>query len=384
MSQYLEKEASPLITEAAKLKAINIFVNGQEIRSQDMLDLQITFSDYKRGIISFTDTMNLTETAPLTMTYLDISYTDSMGGTYSETFIATSVKSDRNKDATITNLIHFEDMITNTLRLSYISKGYRDKTMLEIIEDIYETLNLPATFTATGNERRYEHFVLPSNISTLEFIEKQLGNSNIMQIADRSGISFITRDLLDFSKLDEPKEFTFTLDNSYEKPYWNILEYNGDILGTQILQEIPDTISYRVSDTDLRLNVDTTTLASIYTKEKINLGFGIEDSTLPEMIYTIGTKNVSTISINDREGITRDLREVAKNAQRIDIVVQGLINHRMYNKIKIELPRPRGVGGGSDIVHSGFFVVTEVTDKILMGNLVQYLTIQRCDYGQGV
>lgn len=384
MAQYKEKEASPLITENAKIRAINVFVNGYEIRSQDLLDFQITFGLYKRGVISFVDTMNITEMAPFTLSYLEINYQDSIGGKYIDTFAITSVRSDRNKDATITNLVHFEDLATNTLKLSYISKGYIDKTMIEIFEDLFDTVGLQATFVTDGSERVYPNFVIPTNINTFEFIKNQCDNSNILMFSDRNGFRFVTKDIMDYGKLPLPSEPTFMLDNTPELPYWNILEYNGNILGTSMLQGLAPINAYRIDDNDLKISPTFSDIDSVYTKEAINEGFGISDSKMPELIYSVGQRNSSTISVNDREGIDVDYRSVMNSSQKIDIVVQGLIGLRMYTQIKIDLPRPRGVAGGSDIVHSGFFIITEVTDKILAGNFVQYLTIQRSDYGKGI
>jgi hypothetical protein len=107
-------------------------------------------------------------------------------------------------------------------------------------------------------------------------------------------------------------------------------------------------------------------------------------STLPLVLAPTGIREVDVLESSSLMGIEKDFRDLIRENQKFSIVIQGLNTEKLYHKIQISLPRPKGVDtGDKDAVFSGMFIVTEVIDKIISGVFTQVLVLQSCDYLEG-
>ena len=375
----------PLINETAQYKSYSVTINNIALRPQDIMDLQINFNQVIRGRMSFVDTLNVVEFAPITAATIQIEYTDASGVSFESAFVVTEVQSTRMKDNNINVIIKFEDIRTNILTNSYISRAFSGKTMLQMLELIFDEIGIPALFYHYNGDYIYDHFVFPANISLLDFIMKQITYSNIRMYTDRNDISFISRDVYNFNNLDNPTEPIFTVARDESKPYWNILEYDAKVANNNELKKAAKANMHKTEASALKYDPESVSIETVYESQTINkyMGMGTK-TTLPEIVQTLGYKEISHLFHNEINGADEDYRDIINKSQTVTIAIQGLNITRLFTKVEIRLPRPASVQTNEpDEVYSGVFVVTGVVDKIIAGNFMQFLTLSSSDYGSG-
>ena len=196
--------------------------------------------------------------------------------------------------------------------------------------------------------------------------------------------AIVSKDLLDFSKLDSPQERDFIQGFKGDRPFHSILEFNGDISSRQKLNQAPPTQIEYIKDNVLSLVTEMVSLETAYTSQKLNGGAGLKGANIVNTSAFIGQKTGSPLGINKRQGLDYDYRDAINKSQDIYMIVQGTNFDRLYTKIKVSLHRTVDVkGGGKDETFSGIFVVTRFVDKITNGIFYQKLVLQRSDFGEG-
>jgi len=371
------------ISESSQVKDLLVTINGIGLRPQNIIDIQINFSELSKGRLSLLDIYNISEFAPLTNAIMNISYKDSADILYTGTFIVTEVNTMRLKSNDINIIIKFEDVAVNVLRSTYISKAYSNMTMLKMLEDIFTTRGLPGIFIHDKNDFVYEHFVFPANISLLEFIEKHKNYSNFRTYQDRAGLTLVSRNLLEFANLPSTVEPIFTLNYNPNNPFWNILEYDAKTSQKTVLTAAKGLMN-RVDYSSIQFNPEDVSIERAYSTQQINKGMGMGSITLPSLIKTSGNKQIDSLFHNEIIGDVSDYRDIINNNHTVTIAVQGLNVSRLYTKIQLFLPRPKYVQtqeGDETFGVQG--VVTEVIDKIIGGIYMQFLTIQTSDFKAG-
>lgn len=378
-----EFDTSPALLEA-QYKSLNITINGLILRSQDLIDIQINYEDIIRGRLSFVDTLNISELAPLTYAFINIDLKDLNNNELKLNAIATDVRVGRLKDNQINIIIKFEDVTANILKNSYISKSFIKLSTLQIIQKMVEMIGIKSEFYHDIDDIKHDYFITPANISVFDFITKQIKINNIVMFSDRTGIVFISKPLLNFKFLPATIEHDFKLNRSNTIPHWNILEYDGNVNRTKYTQLATNCNLSNVDNKDLKYNPNIITIKDLYLDQEINGYMGMKEVKFYDLFNNIGRQEISHIEQNLTIGNEEDFRDIINNHQNVEIVVQGLNVLRMYSKIKLLLPRAIGIQTQeSDETFSCTYVVKSVVDKVIGGNFYQFLSLSASDYSKG-
>ena len=375
----------PLLDASAQYKDFKLYINSINLRPQDILDFQVDFGQVVKGRLSFVDTLNVVESAPVTVSVINASYTDSAGANYKASYIVTEVQVIRLKNNSINVVMNFEDIRINALDNSYISRSFSNMTMLQMLESIFKEINVPALFHHYSNDYVYEHFVFPANISLLQFIKKQIPYSNIRMYTDRNEIIFIPRNVYDFTNIASTVEPPFTLNRRKDLPWWNILEYDGKISNNKEVRKAANADMHQIEPNALKYNPEPLSITTVYESQTVNKFMGMGTSTtLTDIVNTIGKREISHLFHNEIKGQDQDYRDIINRGHTVHIAVIGINLVRLFTKVDIQLPRAASIQTQEfDEVYSATFVVTEVIDKIIAGNFVQFLRLSVSDYGSG-
>jgi len=378
-------DTTPIIDDTAQYDALNIIINGLSLRSQDVLSLQINYEDIIKAKLSFVDTMNLAEFAPLTAAGIQISFNDATKRNNDLNFVVAKMETVRIKNNQINITLTLEEVTSNMLANTYISKSFVKKTFMQMLEEVTTEESIEIDYFAGDSDFIYDFFVFPANISLLDLIRKQSKLNNIIMFSNRNGLLISNRDSVNFGELQGPAENVFVLDRNKEYPYWNIMEYKGITANTKNTQKVcKTTLSNNTDIMNLGHFPTTITLEDVYEDQKLNNGIGYNEVALPDMFYSSGEKQVAHFAHNETTGDLEDYRDILTSQQKFNIIVQGLNVDRVYSIIRISLPRSVNVQTPQDDeVFSGLFVVTSVIDSIFAGNFIQHLTLQSADYGKG-
>lgn len=378
-------DVSPTLSESAKIKNLSVIINGKELRPNNIDDLEIVFGvGGKTGHITFLDVDNLNELGALIQGDIIISYTDSLGASYKEVFAIVQSKNARNKSSGITIQLQFESYITYTLKQTYLSLGFKNKTIGEVFDEIMKKLELPVDIVEKEDSHKFEGIVIPKSISLYDWMNTKMSLMNMVLIDTKKETSIVSKDLLDFSKLDEPQERDFIQGFKGDRPFHSILEFNGDISSRQKLNQAPPTQIEYIKDNVLSLVTEVVSLETAYASQKLNGGAGVNGANIVNTSAFIGQKTGSPLGINKRQGLDYDYRDAINESQDVYMIVQGTNFDRLYTKVKVSLHRTVDIkGGGKDETFSGIFVVTRFVDKITSGIFYQKLVLQRSDFGEG-
>jgi len=372
----------PNLSESAQVSDLFITINGVSLRSQNMLEIQINHKDYKKGRLSFIDTYNVSEFAPLTRPIITLSWKDASDTLYKEDFIGTETEIIRLKDNRATVIVRFEEVTLNVLKSTYVSKAFSNMTMLSMLQNIFTERGISAHISKGVSDNVYEHFVFPANMSLYEFIEKNKLHSNIRSISTRKGILFTSRDSLSYGGLPPTDDVPLTLNYNSNNPFWNILEYRALSNPRNVTNAAKGFINH-INASNIGYYPDTVSIEKAYESEIVNGFMGIKDKTLPEVISTIGNKEIDSLYNNQIQGDTEDYRDIINTNHDVTLAIQGLNVDRLYTRVKIDIPRPASIDiPQSDEVYSVEGVITEIIDKIMGGVFSQIITVQTSDYGK--
>jgi len=377
-------EVTPLLGETSNIGLLRVTINGLSLRSQDILDVQINYDELIKGRVSFIDTMNISEFAPLTYTIIEIYFEDRLKNKTKLNFIVMEAEILRIKDNSINVILKLEELTSNVLSITYLSRTFKDKTMMEIIKSMAQECGANLNYYDKGDAHIFDYFVTPANMSLLEFIQSQGKYSNLKLFSDRNGLTLIDIDSLDYSTIGATKEYDFTLNRREEFPYWNIMEYSGAVSRLKSTQRVVTSNLSNTTIMDLSYKPEVLTLEDSYKSQKMNGYMGLKNITLPDLVSNVGVKEISNIFHNETQGDDIDYRTILGAQQKIKIAVEGLSVIRVNSKIKLNLPRGVNVQvAKSDEVFSVDYIVTGVVDKIIGGKFSQFLNLQASDYGAG-
>jgi hypothetical protein len=373
----------PFIDETSKIEKIEVDINNIRIRSQSLSDLQINYSKNSVGKVTFLDYENLIEMMPLTYSIIRIQFTDLVGMDYLGSFIITKSEVNRYKDGSIKVTAYFESISTYSLKNTYLSKTFTNKTLIEMLEELFEDYSIPAMLIKHPSDYKHEFFVFPKNISLWNFLNTYLVKEGYVLFHDRVSLKILSRKYIEAQNiLKDPNDYNFRYDSS--KPHFNILEYQGVISNSGRLNNIP-VFNKNTRTSDLTYNFDFLGIGEIADKESSNGGFmGMTGSKVKDFYSTIGVKEYDSLENYFIEGTTEDYRDIILDNNKINIVIQGINTENLYHKIKLNIGKSKSIKTDTnDQVYSAEYIVTEVIDKIISGIFVQILVLQSADYPKG-
>jgi len=375
------------LNEAAKIHDYSARINGVEIPLQNMPDLQINFGKRCEGTLTFFDNSGISELAPLTYSLLEISYSDVTDFMYNGAFMITKVETTRFKDGMIKQKLFFEHLSIYLLKNIYISKTFVNKTILEMLGEIFLERKIPGLINLEKEElakpKRYDYFVFPKNISLWEFMEKHLKYEDVYFYFSKLGLRLIPRSLLAPKYLEEEKnEYIFSSD--VNKSYFSILEFRGNTSNLGELTKIPSIKRNKFDIENLQYNPEIIDIENLMNTEAVNQYIGMRDQKFEDMFFSVGFKEIDVLNSVKLFGKDEELRDVLRSNQSFEIAVQGLNVDRMFKIVTINFPRAKYMDAAPfDEVFSGKYIVTETIDRIISGAYFQILKLETPDYNKG-
>ena len=372
----------PNIHESAKVYNLEVTINNVDILVDTISDIQIDFGRENKGKIVILDTLGLPELIPLSFSVIRIHFFDPLKVEYKNEFIVTKVDITRHKSGANKLVIYFKNFFQYSLEKLYVSKAYSNKKMSEMLLDIFDEYEIPVTFMVK-DEYTYENFVFPKNISMWDFLNKYLKYVGYDFYFDLIGMKIASRVLLEGKNLPLFSEDPYVFDNKAEQSFFNIVEFNGIFSNTQ---EMSKVVSYNRNNFNDELKYEFNYFGiEDVSNEEINQGFvGLQDKKIKDFYPSLGIKEIDTFNYYEIIGENEDYRNIARNNQNINIVIQGTNIEKLYQLIKLNLPKGKNIKSSSnEEISSGYYIITQVRYKIISGMFVQALTLQSYDYPRG-
>jgi hypothetical protein len=375
----------PYIDETSKIDNLKISINNINIRKQTISDLQINFGKNNVGKLTFLDYENIAELVPLTFSSIYIQYNDFFKNEYKQSFICTKTDATRYKDGSIKITVYFENSDTYLLKNTYISKTFSNKTIIEMLDIIFQEIGIKCVFAKHENDYVHENFVFPKNISLWDFLNKFLHKEGYSYFHDRISLKILSRKYLETYDIPKDKyEFNFKYDT--DKPHYNILEYQGCISNSGKMNSIP-VMNKNIKSENLGYTFNFEGISNAIEVNKMNSGYaGMGNNVQIKDFYpSIGVKESDILENYFAMGdIENDYRDKVLENSKLNIVVQGVIGEMLFHRIKVNIGKSKNISfDNNDQVYSQEYIVTEVIDKIISGVYVQVFTLQSADYSKG-
>lgn len=376
-----------LFDVGSKLRNISVKVNEIDLFSEDITDFEIHWdgtSFQVEGNILLKDNrdyLNLFKSSnkPIFNIYL----TDLEDKSYVRDFYVISMeeaKGDSDNEKTL--LIKFIDVISFTLKNTYISKGYVEKTLTEIIEDLfkvasidslYKKENLTKNFTKT--EKKYSALVVPSDRSIYDFIEFQLAQEGYIWFQDKQSMNIVFIESVFPKNLKDFKDKDFIEDVENPQYGYKIVDMNISHMNAYDNLKLPTNTSFIYDPSKKSMLKMEANIANLYDMLKIA---DIDEK------YIQGTNGVrsSTLEVtSSKEFLARKLYFTYMQNNKLIIFTYGKVEgNKLFEKRKVYLKgnttnKTSTIDG--DLNLSGDYVVLGIHDKIMNDKMVQKIILGR-------
>jgi hypothetical protein len=321
---------------------------------------------------------------PLTYSIIRIKFTDLVEMDYLGSFVITKSEINRYKDGSIKITVYFENITTYNLKNTYISKTFKNKTLIEMLKDIFEEFTIPAIFLNHPDDYKHDFFVIPKNISLWTFLNKYLIKEGYAFFHDRVSFKILSRKYIEAQNImKDPPEYNFGYNSN--KPHFNILEYQGILSNSGRLNQV-SILNKNKRTSNLKYEFNFEGIKDSIEKESCNGGFaGMSAGTKIDTFYpTIGLREYDSLENYFIEGVNEDYRDIVLDNNKINIVIQGINTENLYHRIKLNIGKSKTIAADTtDQVYSSEYIVTEVIDKIISGVFIQVLVLQSPDYPKG-
>ena len=379
MDNYL-----PFIDENSKIEDLEIEINNITIRKQMISDLQINYGKTNVGKVTFLDYDGLIQYTSLSYSVIRIFFSDISGVPYNSSFIVTNVKVNKYNNGSTKVTCYFENIAVYNLKNTYVSKTFKNKTFIEMLEDILNKRDINVILGKNESDKKFEYFVFPKNISLWDFLNLYLRKIGYTYYNNSEGLIILSRSAMESSKFKVEKQpYNFKYDSKL--PHFNILEYYGDISNSGKMNKIPIYNRNKHDLTMLKYEFDFYGISEAIESEQMNEGYaGIGTDKMKDFYPSIGFKEIDNLIDYEIKGTDTDIRDDVLENVDFKIVTPGLNVERLYSRIKLNIQGAKTTETYSpDEVYSGEYIVTEVIDKIISGVFVQVLSLQSADYPKG-
>ena len=378
------KDNLPNLNDSFKIKNANITINNIDLPIDIISDIQIDYGKTNKGKITFIDSIGIIELSPLTFGIVRINFLDLINIEYNAEFIITKTYINRNKSGYNKVTVYFKNMVQYDLEKTYISKTFKDSTLPEMLSEIFNELEIPCFFGVDKSSYKYEYFVFPKNISLWEFLNKYLKYAGYDYYFDTGSFKIISRKFLEAPKKSLFSEDSYYFNYNKENSFFTIIEYAGTFSNPERVNEMSSYNKNKFKK-ELKYEFDFKGPKTIEDAESINGAFiGTKSSKISDVYNTIGYREIDELEPFEIIGFDEDYRDIGRDNQDIQIIVQGSHTEKLYKTVKIKIPGPKNVtNDNTDSVSSGIYIVTKVVYKIISGLFVQVLTLKSLDYPKG-
>ena len=332
------------------------------------------------GILSFKDLDGAGEALNINLGgYVEISYTSQPGSKlgeevkFNKTFSITGAKSfssdssGRNKIIEVT----YEDVISKTLKNTFVNKSYLNKKPSEAIKEfIYEFANENCEVLGDPDEKETD-LVVPRHIDSWKYLNSEANQRGLSFMQDNSKDSLcLIHDMyrVNDKVIHTGETFSYMPDIQYTR--FQVLEYKSDGFDVNKLRDATPTNSSNINlETAKQSEVTAGTKDAEASAGKIGK-MSVND------IHNrnIGTRQSNSKTTSHQATITKSINEL----QKMNIWIPGWAGNRIGRKITVQYPRPAHFNqDDTDELYSGEWVVNKVRDKIINFYYVQELSLTR-------
>jgi hypothetical protein len=241
---------------ASSLRDVKISINKTPILDENILEMEIHWDSKKFEVhasMMLKDNMDLLASFEnFDKNVVNIFITDLQDNVVSRDFYIANmneVKGDGENTKTL--VIDLIDVISFTLKNSFISKGYSNCSLSYIINDLFKIFKIETLFdkkyiTLDLSETKeiYENIVIPQDRSVLDFLEFQLNLEGSILFQQNTSIVLknITEVLPSVLKKDQTKNFKEDVENvNYQ---YKILEFTAEYSSAYSNLQLPSTSSF--------------------------------------------------------------------------------------------------------------------------------------------
>jgi hypothetical protein len=371
---------------ASKLNAVKVVVDTKEIPFEDILEIEIhwdcttlevpatiTLRD-NRDLISFFTSFNKNK--------VEIFFTDSDSETCSREFYIADMKEAKgDEENTKTIIIDLIDIVSFTLKNTYISKGYSGKKLSDIMEDIFTIYKIDdlynkeyTTRTFSSTTQVHDAIVIPGDRPIYDFFEYQMNHEGYLWYQDKKGINFKFIEEIYPSKLVKVPEMDFAEDIENPNYKYKILEMSADFSDAYKNLKHPALTSYVYDSTVKKMKKLQANIVELWDK--------LKTSDVDEK-YIQSTDGICFGRIEDVDHIYALAKETyffyIENAS-VEIFVPGKNTNKLLEKrgasFKGSSLHIAGMTEGNTIL-GGDYIVTSIHDKILGDKMIQKILLGR-------
>lgn len=369
------------------LKGCIIYVDDVEIIVDDIIAFKFNHSLYELGMtgsIKFTDSFDIANKLVNFNGTNKIKFriTDFLGTDFNKEFVIIGVMDTGVGERFKTIDLFFRDEISYKLSNTYLSKSFTDTPINSFkkylthlgIDDIIKSTNLAYDIVDTSTS---DTFVVPQNISVLEYFTEIFNSENIRIWLDRNQLhikELIPSELTPLTYQNSKVVYTNnTLNNDY---VFKIHEYKMDKFMVQNLnQNRPIQRNFRY-EFNKEIIDDTKNLKDVFADLKLN------DLDVSDLQQTIGEQYNSQVAYATKLH-EFSLAETYLNNNIISIVIPGNFeNTNVGSVVEIDL---RGNIGfeesqlNGDVVNNGKYIITNTQDLLAGSKYTSKLTLKRLD-----
>lgn len=373
------------------VKFMNVKIDEFEIPNDDIISMEIKQDFFGFGIIGnikIKDSYDLSNNGIIDfngVNKITVSTVDFFENQSFRTYRITNTKGDQNNDRFKVMEFDFQDEITFILKNSYVSKSFTDKPVNALkkyltflgIDDLMTTDRISYNFDDVGTSRS---FVVPQDVSVLDFFLYLFSHENIRFWQDRNGL---------YVKEVKPAELSPLLDENSAVEYTNsvgnnnykfkIHDYN-EIRNPSVLtnQVKPKEKTYRYDYT--KEIVDTTTILS---DELDNFKVNAAKSNDMSSLQQTNGERYTTQSIYETGNQTYDLFNTYMNNNVLQIVVPGSLKYSNIGNVANVVLKGNPIYAKSSIendeLSSGRYFIGSVSDRYIGGKMINRLGLNRVD-----
>jgi len=377
-----------ILNDTSVLRYIHVSIDGEQLFPHDILSIEFAQNFDEFGIgghMLFRDTFDINNNGLITLNgdnKLVISVKDFLGTSNKRTFRIVNTTVEPSGDRFKLYKFFFIDEITFQLMNSYVSKSFTgtpvaafQSYMTELgIDKLLSADKLTTNITDTSTS---DSFVVPQNISVLDFFTERFKQENIRIWQDRNGLYIKEINIGALTPMqNDGKDIVYsnkTLNNEYlykvheymenknsvmrtnsEKPIMRTFRYNNDKKIVDLTRNLTDVVP------NIKLNTLDATGLQLTTGEKYD----------KQSFFTTGNQDYELFD------------SYGKN-NSIDIVCSGsLKDSNIGNVALLEL---NGVVLSSDtalkgdVLTGGKYFISKVTDKIMGDKYINKITLSRVD-----
>jgi len=371
---------------ASKLNTVKVVVDTKEIPFEDILEIEIhwdcttlevpatiTLKD-NRDLISFFTSFNKNK--------VEIFFTDSDNETCSREFYIADMKEAKgDEENTKTIILDLVDVISFTLKNTYISKGYSCKKLSDIIEDIFKIYKIDelynkeyTTRTFSSTTQVHDAIVIPGDRSIYSFFEYQMNQEGYLWYQDKKGINFKFIEEIYPSKLVKVPEMDFAEDIENPNYKYKILDMSADFSDAYKNLKAPRKRTYTYNPVNKKNEIQTSNVEDLWDK--------IKTSDIDEK-YIQSTDGTCLSSVEATSNLFQLSKETyffyIENAS-VEIFVPGKNTNKLLEKrgasFKGSSLHIAGMTEGNTIL-GGDYIVTSIHDKILGDKMIQKILLGR-------